>query len=177
MPELNDYLRLTELWGGSDLHLKAGGPAYIRVSGALREVEELPDLTPADAAGFVAIAQILPESQREAYELGGEADFAHAIPGLARFRVAVFRQRGSAGLVLRRVLGENQTLEELQLPPSVRKLSEEHRSWSWSLARPVPPAAAGADPHRAGRDRQGRRVTAPRAAGAWWAGRRGRGAP
>ena len=125
MPQLNEYLRLTEEWGGSDLHLKAGGHAYIRVSGALRQVEHLPALTPTDTAQFVA--EILPDGQRDAYEHGGEADFAHAVPGLARFRVAVFRQRGSAGLVLRRVLGEHQTLDELRLPRSVRKLSEEHR--------------------------------------------------
>ena len=125
MPELNDYLRLTAQWGGSDLHLKAGGPAYIRVSGALQEVEGLPALSPADTAAFVA--EILPHNQREAYERGGEADFAHAVAGLGRYRVAVFRQRGSTGLVMRRVQSDNQTLEELQLPPSVRKLSEEHR--------------------------------------------------
>ena len=125
MPELNDYLRLTAQWGGSDLHLKAGGPAYIRVSGALQEVEALPALTPADTAAFVD--EILPANQREAYERGGEADFAHAVPGFARFRVSVFRQRGSAGLVLRRVQSGNQTLEALRLPPSVRKLAEEHR--------------------------------------------------
>jgi twitching motility protein PilT len=122
---LNDYLRLTAQWGGSDLHLKAGGPAYIRVSGALQEVEVLPALSPADTAAFVA--EILPHNQREAYERGGEADFAHAVAGLGRYRVAVFRQRGSTGLVMRRVQSDNQTLEELQLPPSVRKLSEEHR--------------------------------------------------
>jgi twitching motility protein PilT len=125
VPELNDYLRLTAQWGGSDLHLKAGGPAYIRVSGALQEVEGLPALSPADTAAFVA--EILPHNQREAYERGGEADFAHAVAGLGRYRVAVFRQRGSTGLVMRRVQSDNQTLEELQLPPSVRKLSEEHR--------------------------------------------------
>ncbi len=125
MPELEDYLRLTAQWEGSDVHLKAGGPAYIRVSGALHEVEALPRLTPEDTARFVA--EILPDNQREAYERGGEADFAYSVAGLARFRVAVFHQRGSAGLVLRRVLEENMTLEQLQLPPAVRKLAEEHR--------------------------------------------------
>lgn len=120
-----DYLRLTDEWDGSDLHLKAGGPAYIRVSGALHEASALAHLTPEDTAEF--LSQILPDAQREEYELGGEADFAYSVAGLGRFRVAAFRQRGSAGLVLRRVRGESQTLDELQLPVAVRGLAEEHR--------------------------------------------------
>ncbi|MBW3603321.1 MAG: PilT/PilU family type 4a pilus ATPase [Actinobacteria bacterium] len=125
VPDLLDYLRLTSQWDGSDLHLKAGGPAYIRVSGALHQVDALPALTPEDTATF--IEQLMPEAQREAYENGGEADFAYSVAGLGRFRVAAFRQRSSAGLVLRRVLGENQTLEQLRLPAAVRGLAEEHR--------------------------------------------------
>lgn len=125
MAELSDYLQLIDAWQGSDLHLKAGCPAYIRVSGALREVDQLPHLSPADTARFVD--EILPENQRGAYEQGGEADFAHSLPGLGRFRVAAFRQRGSAGLVMRRVRADSETLEQLQLPAAVRKLAEEHR--------------------------------------------------
>ncbi len=125
MPDLVDYMRLTEQWDGSDLHLKAGGPAYIRVSGTLRQVDALPQLTPRDTAGFVE--QILPDSQREKYERCGEADFAYSVTGLARFRVAAFLQRGSAGLVLRRVRDGSQTLDELELPAAVRGLAEEHR--------------------------------------------------
>src|SRR5919106_6785499 len=123
--ELIDFLRLTVQWDGSDLHLKAGGPAYIRVAGELREVTELGRLLPSDTEAFAE--QILPDNQRESFASGREADFAHSVPGLGRFRVAAFRQRGSIGLVLRRVRPGSQTLEELQLPAAVRKLAEEHR--------------------------------------------------
>ncbi len=125
MPELVDYLRLTVQWDGSDLHLKAGGPAYIRVAGSLREVDALPQLAAEDTDAFVE--RVLPDNQRSTYERGGEADFALSVTGLGRFRVAAFRQRGSAGLVLRRVRDGSQTLEELALPAAVRKLAEEHR--------------------------------------------------
>ena len=125
MPELIDFLRLTVEWDGSDLHLKAGGPAYIRVAGQLREVAELGRLMPADTVAFAD--QLLPDAQREVFGAGREADFAHSVPGLGRFRVAAFRQRGSVGLVLRRVRPGSQTLEELQLPPVVRKIAEEQR--------------------------------------------------
>jgi len=125
VPELIDFLRLTVEWDGSDLHLKAGGPGYIRVSGQLCEVTHLGRLLPADTEAFVE--QILPESQRALFAAGREADFAHSVPGLGRFRVAAFRQRGSVGLVLRRVQPGSQTLEELQMPAAVRKVAEEHR--------------------------------------------------
>jgi twitching motility protein PilT len=125
VPDLIDFLRLTVDWDGSDLHLKAGGPGYVRVSGQLCEVTHLGRLLPADTAAFVE--QILPDSQRAMFAAGREADFAYSVPGLGRFRVAVFRQRGSVGLVLRRVRPGSQTLDELQMPAAVRKLAEEHR--------------------------------------------------
>ena len=125
MADLLDYLRLLIEWGGSDLHLKAGGAAYIRVSGDLREAADLPRLTPEDTQSFAHA--ILPASQREAFDRGIEADFAHSVSGLGRFRVAAFRQRGSIGLVMRRVRPGSQTLDELDLPASVRKLAQEQR--------------------------------------------------
>ena len=123
--ELIDFLRLTVEWDGSDLHLKAGGPAYIRVAGQLHEATEFGKLQPTDTTAFVE--QILPDTQRASFAAGHEADFAHSVPGLGRFRVAAFRQRGSIGLVLRRVRPSSETLEDLQLPPAVRKLAEEQR--------------------------------------------------
>jgi twitching motility protein PilT len=123
--DLIEFLRRTVEWGGSDLHLKAGGPAYIRVAGQLREATELGALEPADTAAFVE--RILPDGQRAPFDAGREADFAYSVPGLGRFRVAAFRQRGSIGLVLRRVRPSSETLEDLELPPVVRKLAEEQR--------------------------------------------------
>src|SRR5947208_5993232 len=56
-----------------------------------------------------------------------EADFAHSIAGMGRFRVNVFRQRGSVGIVFRRVLPGTPSFEALGLPSVVRRLAEETR--------------------------------------------------
>ena len=125
MADVREYVELLFTKGGSDLHLKAGGPAYIRVDGDLTEVRELPMLSPADTAEFAR--SMLDERSAHAFEEGAEADFAYSVPGLGRCRVAVFRQRGSVGLVMRRVLPGSQDFTALGLPPAVRRLAEEHR--------------------------------------------------
>ena len=122
---IEQYLRALVSLGGSDLHLKPGGPAFVRVDGDLRAVEDLPALDVAATAAMAA--EILTPEVRDDFARGGEADFAHAVPDLGRFRVAAFRQRGSIGIVIRRVLPGAQSFAELGLPPAVRKLAEEHR--------------------------------------------------
>jgi twitching motility protein PilT len=122
---INDYLQALVDKGGSDLHLKAGGPAHARIDGELRELDHLPPLSPADTRLFAEQMMDLPLRERFAGET--ELDFAYAIAGVGRFRVAVFSQRGSTGIVIRRVLPSAPNLADLQLPPSIRKLAEEHR--------------------------------------------------
>ena len=122
---IRDYLQLLVDKGGSDLHLKAGGPAYIRIDGDLTEVHDLPWLYAEDTERFAN--EVLEGRALESFHRGEEADSAYAINGLGRFRVAVFSQRGATGLVLRRVLPGNQSFEELGLPPVCRALAEEHR--------------------------------------------------
>ncbi|HUG83122.1 MAG TPA: PilT/PilU family type 4a pilus ATPase [Euzebya sp.] len=122
---IRDYLQLLVDKGGSDLHLKAGGPAYVRLDGELSEVHDLPWLYTEDTERFAR--EVLDGRALDTYERGDEADCAYAVQGLGRFRVAVFRQRGSTGLVLRRVLPANQDFDELGLPPVCRALAEEHR--------------------------------------------------
>ena len=125
MVNVNAYLQYVCDKGGSDLHVKSGGPAYIRVDGELSEIHELPMLSPSDTEEFAAY--LMDPVSTERFRQGIEADFAYSLPGVGRFRVAVFRQRGSVGIVLRRVLPGNQGFEELGLPAAVRKLAEEHR--------------------------------------------------
>jgi twitching motility protein PilT len=122
---VNEYLQFVVDKGGSDLHLKAGGPAYVRIDGDLKPIQALPPLSPADTEKF-AFSMMDDRTTREFMERN-EADFAYAVPGAGRFRVNAFRQRGSVGAVLRRVLPGTPDFESLGLPPAVRKLSEEHR--------------------------------------------------
>jgi twitching motility protein PilT len=122
---VHDYLVHGVERGGSDVHLKAGGPAYVRIDGELKPVTQLPPLSPNDTMGFAAA--MMDERTSAIFETSGEADFAYSMSGVGRFRVNAFRQRGSVGLVLRLILSGAPSFDDLRLPPVVRKLSEEHR--------------------------------------------------
>ncbi|HEX2737651.1 MAG TPA: PilT/PilU family type 4a pilus ATPase, partial [Acidimicrobiia bacterium] len=84
-------------------------------------------------------SQILPEERAAEFAAEGDADFAYSVASLGRFRVNVFRQRGSIGLVFRQVLPGIPSFEALGLPPVVRGLSEEPRG----LVLVTGPAASG----------------------------------
>ena len=109
----------------SDVHLKVGSPPVIRIDGELRRLADLPSLRPEDVETFAD--QIFTEKAAAIFESTGEADFAYGRPDLGRFRVGAFRQRGSVSLVLRRVVPGVPTIDQLGLPPVVRKLAAESR--------------------------------------------------
>ena len=111
---------------GSDLHVKAGSPPMIRVDGELTAVPDAERVTPADAE--LALATILDDRERiSELTAEGEVDFAFGVPGLARFRVNAFRQRGSISIVCRRIPYGVTTIDELGLPAVVRETAEEPR--------------------------------------------------
>jgi twitching motility protein PilT len=122
---VDDYLTHLAETQGSDLHLKAGGPAYIRIDGDLKPVTALPPLSQNDTARYAS--EIMDPRSAAIFESNGEADFAYSVAGVGRFRVNAFRQRGAVGMVFRRVLPGSQTFAELGMPPAVRRLAEEHR--------------------------------------------------
>ncbi len=112
--------------GGSDLHLKAGSSPLMRVNGELGPIPDEPMLTPQDTQR-VLDAILRTDEQRAEFAGDGEVDFAHAIPGFARFRVNAFRQRGSVSLVMRSIPSKIRTVEQLGLPPVVSELADEKR--------------------------------------------------
>jgi twitching motility protein PilT len=122
--ELTSLLRILAEEGGSDLHLKVGAPPTIRVDGFLRR---LPGnlLTSVDTT--TVAHEILPADRREKLERQNEADFAYSVSGVGRFRVNVFRQRGSISLVFRWVRVGSPGFEDLGLPPVVRQLADAPR--------------------------------------------------
>jgi twitching motility protein PilT len=122
---VNEYLQLLVETGGSDLHLKAGGPAYVRVDGDLKPVSQLPPTSSGDVDRMAR--EMMDERILGDFEGHHEADFAYSIAGVGRFRINAFRQRGSVGVVARRVLPGSQSFGSLGMPPAVRKLAEEHR--------------------------------------------------
>ena len=113
---------------GSDLHLKVGSVPLARVDGELGPLSDdaWPVLEPADTEE--ALHQLLGNSVRMAeFDVENEIDLSHDIPGVARFRINAFRQRGGVSLVARAIPHRIRTIEELALPPVIATLSEEHR--------------------------------------------------
>ncbi len=122
---ITPYLRALVDLRGSDLHCKAGSPPRIRIDGRLRSLQA-PPLTP-DVTERM-LEQILRPDLVEEFSRTNEADFAYSLPnGAGRFRVNAFRQRGSVGLVLRRVAAQAVPLSGLGVPPVIEQLALEHR--------------------------------------------------
>jgi twitching motility protein PilT len=124
--DIDAAMRQTVELGGSDLHAKVGSPPMARVHGELGPLEGHDVLTSEDTEK--ALEEILkdPRAHSEFNEVG-EADFAHAIRGLCRFRVNAFRQRGSVSIVCRAIPFQVKTIDELDLPDVIRNLAEEPR--------------------------------------------------
>ncbi|CAA9255533.1 MAG: Twitching motility protein PilT [uncultured Acidimicrobiales bacterium] len=109
---------------GSDLHIKVGSPPRIRVNGALTRLDE-PSLTPDQTAEMASA--IMRNDVAQQFEERNDVDFAYSVPNLGRFRVNAFRQRGTVGMIFRRVQTSAASFEELGLPEVVARLSSEHR--------------------------------------------------
>jgi twitching motility protein PilT len=124
MLDLKSLLQAVAERGASDLHLIVGAPPMMRIDGELIRTDA-PPLRPSDTAA-AAIA-ITPTDRQHLLETQKEVDFAHSIPGGGRFRVNVFRQRGSMSIVMRRVRLGGASFNELGLPPVVRQLAEAPR--------------------------------------------------
>ena len=111
---------------GSDLHVKVGAPAMARVHGTLAPLHGGDPLTPEDTEA--ALDRILHDQRlRHEFSEVGEADFAHSIENVSRFRVNAFRQRGSVSIACRAIPYNVRTIDELGLPIAVRDLAEEPR--------------------------------------------------
>jgi twitching motility protein PilT len=109
----------------SDLHLAVGSAPAFRIRGRLTPAVNTERLDPETTRQ--SLYSILTSEQQKQLELDRQLDFAYSLPGIARFRVNVFFQRGSVGAAFRLVPGEIRTLEELGLPPVLHSLAEKPR--------------------------------------------------
>jgi twitching motility protein PilT len=122
--ELNKLLHLVADKKASDLHLTVGLPPTVRLHGSLRPLN-LPKLEPEDTVSFMRA--IAPERiQLELKEKGG-GDFGFAFEKKARFRVAVFNQKGNVGITLRLIPTKMLDMDEIGLPPSTRNMLDRPR--------------------------------------------------
>ena len=110
--------------GGSDLHLKIGRPPTMRLNGDLVPME-LPQLRPEDLRSIGE--QIIPPKQRKEFDESKDADFAIGVPGIGRFRVNVYQQRGSLAYAFRAIAFQAMTMEELNLPVILKDISMKPR--------------------------------------------------
>ncbi|MBN2376723.1 MAG: type IV pilus twitching motility protein PilT [Sedimentisphaerales bacterium] len=103
----------------SDIHLVVGRPPVLRMSGGLRSL----DTKVLDADDTVALMKsITPERNQQELQEEGTTDYGFAFGDMARFRVAVFRQRGDLSLVLRLIPNELLTFEQIGLPKQIAAL-------------------------------------------------------
>jgi len=111
--------------GASDLHVTVGEPPKIRVDGDLVDSSVDHVLTPKDTLQLAY--SILTENQKKRFETEDELDFSFGVQNLSRFRGNVFKQRGCVAMAIRQIPYEIKTIEELGLPPILKKLSERPR--------------------------------------------------
>src|SRR6516225_370299 len=104
----------------SDLHLKVGRPPVLRINGDLSSLD-IPPLRPEDLK--VLAEQIMTPKQVKEFAENKEADFAIGVPGIGRFRVNVYQQRGTIAYALRAVPYQVKTITELNLPPVVEEIA------------------------------------------------------
>jgi twitching motility protein PilT len=111
----------------SDVHLSPGFPPAMRVRGRIVPLEEYGPMLPQQTRDTVY--SLLNDDQRKRFESRKQLDLAYAVPGVARFRVNCFFQRGSISAAFRRIPHEIPKLAELGLPPVLEELTRKPRGF------------------------------------------------
>ena len=122
---IDDLLAIAVQSGASDLHIKVGSYPMMRVSGTLTVCSEEKRLDKSDTEAMADT--LFTDDQREKFRRTQEVDLAYSVPGLGRFRCNAFQQRGTVGLVMRVIPTRIKTIDELGLPPVLKKIATEER--------------------------------------------------
>jgi len=118
--ELDQLLRKVHRLGASDLHLRVKAPPVLRINGKLVRTD-LPPLDVQDINEFVK--KILPLEKRKELPYIKNLDLAYSLPGVCRFRVNIFRQRGTFAIVMRTIPVEVPRIDDLNLPRVVKNVA------------------------------------------------------
>jgi twitching motility protein PilT len=118
--------RMVEL-NASDVHLSPGFAPAVRVRGAIAALDEYPALTPQDTREIVY--SLLNDARRKRFENEQQLDFAYGVPGVARFRVNCFFQRGAISAAFRLIPTEIKSVEELGLPSVMAEFTRKPRGF------------------------------------------------
>ncbi len=119
--DINELLTLVKEKRASDLHIKVGNHPILRINGRLQLLTDHPTLD--QAAARTLIESMMSDAQIQVFREHLELDFAYSVPGVSRFRVNVYQQRGSMGAAIRAIPMGVPALEDLGLPDVVRRLA------------------------------------------------------
>jgi len=121
MVRLVDLLQHLMEERGSDLIVKVGSPPRLRRDGKLLRTD-LPAMTPGEIEAVAT--ELLAGTRAQDFAAAGEVDVAHSVAGLGRFRVNIYRQRGSVSLAIRRVVPGAPAIADLNVPSVVEQLAD-----------------------------------------------------
>ncbi len=122
---IDDLLRMAMSFGASDLHLRAGSYPVIRVNGELRPISGVNRLMQEETLEMAF--SMMSNRQKMHFKEHYEVDIGYGVSGLGRFRVNIFQQRNSIGIVARVISDHIKNFSELGLPPVLTKISDESR--------------------------------------------------
>ncbi|HEX6096811.1 MAG TPA: type IV pilus twitching motility protein PilT [Thermoanaerobaculia bacterium] len=119
--KINRFLRLMNDRGASDFHLTVGRPPMVRASGSMETIR----YRMISERDFTELLEpVTPPSLWQAFVKSGDVDYSYEIPGLARYRVNLFRQQRGSGAVFRVIPTKIMTIDQLGLPEQVRRLAQ-----------------------------------------------------
>ncbi len=122
---IDDLLRMAMSFGSSDLHLRAGSTPVIRVNGELRPLSGISKLSQDETLEMAF--SMMSNRQKQHFKEVFEVDLGYGVTGLGRFRVNIFQQRNSIGIVARVISDHIRNFDELGLPPVLNKIGDENR--------------------------------------------------
>jgi twitching motility protein PilT len=124
MAKIDAFFDLMDQVGASDLHLASGSQPILRVRGEMERVK-FPALENDELKAM--LYEIAPEYKVKIFEETGDIDFGYEIPGKARYRANFFNQKNGVGAVFRLIPSKVLTIEQLGLPPIVKKFAALHK--------------------------------------------------
>ena len=124
MQSINEILTEAITLKASDIHITVGVPVMIRLRGELRPLND-DVLAPSIVTALVH--EIIPQDHFESFQENYQLDFSHSIPGVSRFRVNAYYQRGQLALAIRPIPNKIPTFEELELPPILKAFMDKPR--------------------------------------------------
>ena len=125
--DLTAVLRRAVAAGASDVHFKIGQPPVLRSDGELAPATEFPPLGDAELQVVLDRVTAAVPRRRQSFDETGDLDLAYSEPGLPRFRVNGFRQRGAISFAFRVIPDQIAGFDELHLPAGVARLAQERR--------------------------------------------------